>query len=118
VRGKSKQEFFFNLMLLKFEQGEFQQAFVLAKLDLSKKWCHSILQHPHCILANSLAFSTPLNMNNSNTTVHSYAVVYLGPNIDKFCAVFKEFGFIPGVSSWSFVRQQPMEVDTGRNAKD
>ncbi|KAJ3033345.1 hypothetical protein HDV00_006479 [Rhizophlyctis rosea] len=98
----------------KFLAKEVTSVFVLLQVDLGSAWFTRVQRWPHCYFTNKLAFSTPTGR---EKVLHdqSHVLVYLGPQVDAFCAVFGRVGAIPGFNTWafkSFITHPPPTIPT------
>ena len=100
VSGESVQGLFFHRTVAEYNVGNISAAICLLKASVGYKWFNTVLQHPHCLLSQRLAFHF-MGEQDNQTNPHGSVVVYLGKEVTKFCSVFRAVGSIPGVSSWA-----------------
>lgn len=98
--GESVQGLFFHRTVAEYNAGNISAAICLLKASIGYKWFNAVLQHPHCLLSQRLAFHF-MGQQDNQTNPHGSVVVYLGKEVTKFCSVFSAVGSIPGVSSWA-----------------
>lgn len=66
-------------------------AFSLEQMQVTQSAFHSVLDYPFCVPSKRMKF-TPGSGQKAKSPTHSNAIVYLGPNKDKFRSVFSQFG--------------------------
>lgn len=77
-------------LIEQFQAGTTQQAILLVNSKTGDRWFQPLYDYPICFPAHRIKFWTPNGVQVG--TPMSSAIVYLGPNIEKFYNVFHRFG--------------------------
>ncbi|KAJ3003057.1 hypothetical protein HKX48_001973 [Thoreauomyces humboldtii] len=111
VDGSSQQSRWFCAAEHKFRIGEIASVMVLLKVDFGTAWFRRVQNYPHCFFNSKLSFSTPTGREKCMQD-ESHVLVYMGANVESFCAEFSRMGSIPGWNSWSFrIQKDPLHRD-------
>lgn len=70
-----------------YDCGNSKELILLVKLDISTKWWNSISKYPWVAVNKRLKFG-----NSKSAAPFQSAIVYLGPNIQKFSNIFRKYG--------------------------
>ena len=104
VGSMSVQGQFFEKAVAEYKAKHVQEVLLLLKAAVGYSWYNQALQYPHVLLTRRIAFARP-TQSPTLATPHGSIVVYLGPNIERFCSIFATLGHVPGVSSWARARK-------------
>jgi hypothetical protein len=77
-----------------YECGDVEQAIILATTEVNAKWFYPLWQYPLCIPNHRVNFIVPEQQKNKYSQMFGTCFAYLGPNEEKFTAVFSQFGRI------------------------
>jgi hypothetical protein len=98
---QSVQSLFFQRALAEFQANNITATICLLKASIGSRWFKPVLQYPHCLLHQRLAFhNVHVDTEDAHSNPHGFVVVYPGSDIPTFSSVFSAVGSIPGVSSW------------------
>jgi len=76
-----------------YEAGRVTEAVILVNANSTEtKWFAPMWQHTLCFTDHRIDFISPTGAKNGST--HGSVFIYLGPNADKFCQEFDQFGYI------------------------
>jgi ParB family chromosome partitioning protein len=87
---------FVEKVMFEFDAGNIAQAIVLTNNSSDTKWFHSLLSRfPACFTRGRVQFWRP-NLETFGTR-QGQTFFYIGPNVNRFRAVFSEFGIVVSV---------------------
>ena len=114
LRGSSLQGLFFERCVREVKARRIRQAILLLKAAVGYAWFDGVLKWPVCFVRQRLSFvrgpvdvpvvtgpAEVLSWGTRTSNPHGSVVVYMGPNVERFAAVFGRIGAIPGATSWA-----------------
>ncbi|KXZ40823.1 hypothetical protein GPECTOR_2096g1089 [Gonium pectorale] len=119
--GQSLQGLLFKRCVREYRQGRITQGVALLKAGLGYKWFRAVLEWPVCFVHERLAFVKPSTTHGVQSAAegeavtasmtwgarvqnpHGSVVVYLGPAVQSFSAVFSRIGSVPGLNGWALL---------------
>jgi DNA N-6-adenine-methyltransferase (Dam) len=125
--GESLQGQFVSKCISEYQKGNVTEAVMLLKAAVGYSWFNCVYEFPVCFLSARLSYKagdkvvsrgsgvaqgtqsvgragigTSLSWTGAQQNPHGSVVVYLGPNIGGFCALFGSTGHIPGFNMWAY----------------
>jgi phage N-6-adenine-methyltransferase len=88
--NRSNQARWSQRLIEQYQAGVTKQAVLLVNIAAETTWFQVLWDYPICFPAGRINFYTPDGSMSGST--HGSALVYLGPNIEKFRRVFSQFG--------------------------
>jgi len=92
-RGKSQQEVWSHRLISQYKAEITKEAVLLVTAATSEKWFRPLWEYPICFTDHRLAFIDGTGAPQRGNTKGG-AFVYLGPQLDRFYALFSPFGYI------------------------
>jgi hypothetical protein len=90
TRGRSNQEIWSFRLLDEYRRGVVEQAVLLVNAATGTTWFTPLKAYPICFPDGRIAFYNAAGPQDSPT--HSNALIYLGPHVARFVAVFSDLG--------------------------
>jgi hypothetical protein len=91
VGSRSSQEIWTSKLIEEYELGNITAAVTLINFVPGYKWWSKLWDYPVCAVNHCIRF-IPVSGQNAGSAKASSAFVYLGPEEDKFCTIFRVFG--------------------------
>lgn len=90
INNQSNQALWSQRLIVEYRAGNVQQAILLVNAQTSEKWFQPLWQFPICFSDHRIRFESPTGKGKSPT--HGNAFIYLGSSVERFQAVFSQFG--------------------------
>jgi hypothetical protein len=101
--NRSMADVFLERAIYEFEvKGTIRNCIIHIRAAVGHVWFQEVYRFPHCWLKSHVRFMNPNRGFDNAATVHGSVVVFLGENVDRFCKVFGEIGYIPGYNTWTY----------------
>ncbi len=94
--GDSNQATWTQLLIEQYQTGIITEAVVLVHSATDTFWFQRLFQFPICFTDHRIRFTSPVESRSGPT--HGSALVYLGPQPERFAEVFSQFGTV--VKRW------------------
>jgi phage N-6-adenine-methyltransferase len=91
---KANQSRWSQRLIEQYQAGITKQAVLLVSANMETKWFQAMCDYPVCLPDHRINFYQPDGKRSGST--HASALVYLGPNIQRFIQVFRQFGRVMG----------------------
>ena len=94
-QGKSTIRLFVDKCISAYQCGDIEQAILLVTTEVNAKWFYPLWQFPICFPDHRINFIiSHLPQSGKYSQMFGSCFVYLGPDVDLFTAVFRQFGII------------------------
>lgn len=92
--ARSNQAVWLHKLLDSHRSGRVEQACALVNAMTGNRWFEPLWAHPICFLRGRVRFVAPREAGARNSPTHSSCVVYLGPHVARFAAIFGKLGVV------------------------
>jgi ParB family chromosome partitioning protein len=93
VNGESQANLFCTKCMAEYEAHGVEAAIILVNSVHSQNWQAPLYEYPVCFVDHRIAFMDASGDENPNPTFQNI-FIYLGPDKQRFAAVFGEFGYV------------------------